>query len=177
MPRASERSARAKRRAMAPRRAGVAVMDINCRAWTASSACGQLAKNFRLLCHVPCFRTGQPFRALAAGAQLLVKPARGRATAARSANPAGGMTSALARKVGDAFRKSGQRPLRAANGRAGARSARFWTCGQGFSYKEIADKLMWRLRRFTLCVASQKTARAVKKRRPGGAWLGYQRNE
>jgi DNA-binding NarL/FixJ family response regulator len=135
--------------------------------------------------------TDSLFRALAAGAHgYLVKPARSRdlIAAIRDIHRGGApMTSALARKVVDAFRKqtapvaampSGQ----AAEGETSDLAPRereiLDLLAQGFSYKEIADRLNVAFATVhTYVLRIYKKLHVRSKNAAVARWLGYQRSE
>ena len=135
--------------------------------------------------------TDNLFRALAAGAHgYLVKPARARdlLSAIRDIHQGGApMTSALARKVVDAFRKqtTPAAPLpsgQALDGETGELAPRereiLELLAQGFSYKEIADKLNVAFATVhTYVLRIYKKLHVRSKNAAVARWLGYQRSE
>ena len=133
--------------------------------------------------------TDNLFRALAAGAHgYLVKPARARdlLAAIRDIHQGGApMTSALARKVVDAFRNqvpaapasSGQNPAPADSDELAPREkAVLDLLAQGFSYKEIADKLTIGFATVhTYVLRIYKKLHVRSKNAAVARWLGYQK--
>ncbi len=141
-----------------PLKPQVAVMDINLPGMDGIECVRQLSERLPALQIVMLTvyqDTNNLFRALAAGAHgYLVKPARARdlLAAIRDIHRGGApMTSALARKVVDAFRKQTVPSAPSLNSAVagGAESDELAPrekevldlLAQGFSYKEIADKL------------------------------------
>lgn len=178
-----------------PLKPQVAVMDINLPGMDGIECVRQLSE------HLPRLQivmltvyqdTNNLFRALAAGAHgYLVKPARARdlLAAIRDIHQGGApMTSALARKVVDAFRK--QTPPAAPavsavvvdggeNGELAPREKEVLDLlAQGFSYKEIADKLNVAFATVhTYVLRIYKKLHVRSKNAAVARWLGYQRGE
>ena len=136
--------------------------------------------------------TNNLFRALAAGAHgYLVKPARARdlLAAIRDIHQGGApMTSALARKVVDAFRAQTTPSVPAVSsaavesGETGELAPRekevLDLLAQGFSYKEIADKLNVGFATVhTYVLRIYKKLHVRSKNAAVARWLGYQRSE
>ncbi|MBP5321616.1 MAG: response regulator transcription factor [Kiritimatiellae bacterium] len=133
--------------------------------------------------------TDNLFRALAAGAHgYLVKPARARdlLAAIRDIHQGGApMTSALARKVVDAFRNQvpaapasgGQNPAPADSDELAPREkAVLDLLAQGFSYKEIANKLTIGFATVhTYVLRIYKKLHVRSKNAAVARWLGYQK--
>lgn len=174
----------------------VAVMDINLPGMDGIECVRQLAERLPALQIVMLTvyqDTDNLFRALAAGAHgYLVKPARARdlLSAIRDIHRGGApMTSALARKVVDAFRKqtapSAPVPGSGAvfgNGESDELATRekevLDLLAQGFSYKEIADKLNVAFATVhTYVLRIYKKLHVRSKNAAVARWLGYQRGE
>jgi len=172
----------------------VAVMDINLPGMDGIECVRQLSEklpSLQIVMLTVYQDTNNLFRALAAGAHgYLVKPARARdlLAAIRDIHQGGApMTSALARKVVDAFRKqttpvspspSGQAP----DGETGELAPRereiLDLLAQGFSYKEIADKLNVAFATVhTYVLRIYKKLHVRSKNAAVARWLGYQRSE
>ena len=178
-----------------PLKPQVAVMDINLPGMDGIECVRQLAERLPKLQIVMLTvyqDTNNLFRALAAGAHgYLVKPARARdlLAAIRDIHQGGApMTSALARKVVDAFRK--QTPPAAPavsaavleggeNGELAPREREVLDLlAQGFSYKEIADKLNVSFATVhTYVLRIYKKLHVRSKNAAVARWLGYQRGE
>jgi DNA-binding NarL/FixJ family response regulator len=178
-----------------PLKPQVAVMDINLPGMDGIECVRQLSERLpelQIVMLTVYQDTDNLFRALAAGAHgYLVKPARARdlLAAIRDIHRGGApMTSALARKVVDAFRR--QAP--AAAPAAGAPSPGDAETGelaprereildllaQGFSYKEIADKLNVAFATVhTYVLRIYKKLHVRSKNAAVARWLGYQRGE
>jgi DNA-binding NarL/FixJ family response regulator len=174
----------------------VAVMDINLPGMDGIECVLQLSEKLPALQIVMLTvyqDTNNLFRALAAGAHgYLVKPARARdlLAAIRDIHRGGApMTSALARKVVDAFRKQ-TTPVppapsaggQAAEGETGDLAPRereiLDLLAQGFSYKEIADKLNVAFATVhTYVLRIYKKLHVRSKNAAVARWLGYQRTE
>ncbi|MDR2848957.1 MAG: response regulator transcription factor [Verrucomicrobiota bacterium] len=175
----------------------VAIMDINLPGMDGIECVRQIAERLPALQIVMLTvyqDTNNLFRALAAGAHgYLVKPARARdlLAAIRDIHRGGApMTSALARKVVDAFRAQtppAQAP--AANsaaagggGESGELAPReeevLDLLAQGFSYKEIADRLNVAFATVhTYVLRIYKKLHVRSKNAAVARWLGYQRGE
>ena len=172
----------------------VAVMDINLPGMDGIECVRQLAEklpSLQIVMLTVYQDTNNLFRALAAGAHgYLVKPARSRdlLAAIRDIHQGGApMTSALARKVVDAFRK--QTPSvapvpssQAAEGETGELAPRereiLDLLAQGFSYKEIADKLNVAFATVhTYVLRIYKKLHVRSKNAAVARWLGYPRSE
>jgi len=172
----------------------VAVMDINLPGMDGIECVRQLSEKLPALQIVMLTvyqDTDNLFRALAAGAHgYLVKPARARdlLAAIHDIHQGGApMTSALARKVVDAFRSqttpfaaatSGQ-PADSENGELAPREREILDLlAQGFSYKEIADKLNVSFATVhTYVLRIYKKLHVRSKNAAVARWLGYQRSE
>lgn len=173
----------------------VAVMDINLPGMDGIECVSQLSERLPALQIVMLTvyqDTNNLFRALAAGAHgYLVKPARARdlLAAIRDIHRGGApMTSALARKVVDAFRSQAPLPRPAVNAAAPACSESgelaprekevLDLLAQGFSYKEIADKLNVGFATVhTYVLRIYKKLHVRSKNAAVARWLGYQRGE
>ena len=172
----------------------VAVMDINLPGMDGIECVRQLSEKLPTLQIVmlTVFQdTNNLFRALAAGAHgYLVKPARARELleAIRDIHRGGApMTSALARKVVDAFRKqtapaastAGAQPGEAETGELAPREREILDLlAQGFSYKEIADRLNVAFATVhTYVLRIYKKLHVRSKNAAVARWLGYQRSE
>ncbi len=178
----------------------VAVMDINLPGMDGIECVRQLSErlpDLQIVMLTVYQDTNNLFRALAAGAHgYLVKPARARdlLAAIRDIHRGGApMTSALARKVVDAFRAhapSAALPAVASAEGAGSTSAGGGESGelapreeevldllaQGFSYKEIADKLNVAFATVhTYVLRIYKKLHVRSKNAAVARWLGYQR--
>jgi len=178
-----------------PLKPQVAVMDINLPGMDGIECVRQLSERLPALQIVMLTvyqDTDNLFRALAAGAHgYLVKPARARdlLAAIRDIHRGGApMTSALARKVVDAFRKQAPVAVPAANmaapgsGESGELAPRekevLDLLAQGFSYKEIADKLNVAFATVhTYVLRIYKKLHVRSKNAAVARWLGYQRGE
>jgi DNA-binding NarL/FixJ family response regulator len=173
----------------------VAIMDINLPGMDGIECVRQLSDRLPKLQIVMLTvyqDTNNLFRALAAGAHgYLVKPSRAREllSAIRDIHQGGApMTSALARKVVDAFRKQTTPAPAAAAGSAVAESAEngelaprekevLDLLAQGFSYKEIADKLNVTFATVhTYVLRIYKKLHVRSKNAAVARWLGYQPN-
>lgn len=169
----------------------VAVMDINLPGMDGIECVRQLAEKLpelQIVMLTVYQDTDNLFRALAAGAHgYLVKPARARdlLSAIRDIHRGGApMTSALARKVVDAFRKqtaSGSGGP-AADGEMGELAPRerevLDLLAQGFSYKEIADRLSVGFATVhTYVLRIYKKLHVQSKNAAVARWLGYPRGE
>ena len=172
----------------------VAVMDINLPGMDGIECVRQLSEILPALQIVMLTvyqDTDNLFRALAAGAHgYLVKPARARdlLSAIRDIHRGGApMTSALARKVVDAFRKQTVPAAPAVSTVvAGGESDELATrekevldlLAQGFSYKEIADRLNVSFATVhTYVLRIYKKLHVRSKNAAVARWLGYQRGE
>lgn len=174
----------------------VAVMDINLPGMDGIECVRQLSERLPALQIVMLTvyqDTNNLFRALAAGAHgYLVKPARARdlLAAIRDIHRGGApMTSALARKVVDAFRKqttpapsapsTGAQPSDSETGDLAPREREILDLlAQGFSYKEIADKLNVAFATVhTYVLRIYKKLHVRSKNAAVARWLGYQRTE
>lgn len=178
-----------------PLKPQVAVMDINLPGMDGIECVRQLSERLPALQIVMLTvyqDTNNLFRALAAGAHgYLVKPARARdlLAAIRDIHRGGApMTSALARKVVDAFRKQTTPAAPAVNSAAavGVESDELAPrekevldlLAQGFSYKEIADKLNVGFATVhTYVLRIYKKLHVRSKNAAVARWLGYQRSE
>jgi len=178
-----------------PLKPQVAIMDINLPGIDGIECVRQLSERLPALQIVMLTvyqDTDNLFRALAAGAHgYLVKPARARdlLSAIRDIHRGGApMTSALARKVVDAFRKQTAPAIPAVNSvaSAGCESGELATrekevldlLAQGFSYKEIADKLNVAFATVhTYVLRIYKKLHVRSKNAAVARWLGYQRGE
>ena len=172
----------------------VAVMDINLPGMDGIECVRQLSEklpSLQIVMLTVYQDTNNLFRALAAGAHgYLLKPARARdlLAAIRDIHQGGApMTSALARKVVDAFRKqttpvsplsSGQM-LDGETGELAPREREILDLlAQGFSYKEIADKLNVAFATVhTYVLRIYKKLHVRSKNAAVARWLGYQRSE
>jgi len=173
----------------------VAVMDINLPGMDGIACVRQLSERLPALQIVMLTvyqDTNNLFRALAAGAHgYLVKPARARdlLAAIRDIHRGGApMTSALARKVVDAFRKQTAPNAQPASGvpmgsepsdeLAPREKEVLDLLAQGFSYKEIADKLNVAFATVhTYVLRIYKKLHVRSKNAAVARWLGYQRGE
>ncbi len=173
----------------------VAVMDINLPGMDGIACVRQLAERLPALQIVMLTvyqDTDNLFRALAAGAHgYLVKPARARdlLAAIRDIHQGGApMTSALARKVVEAFRgraaqaqppAAGQQPVDGETGELAPREREILDLlAQGFSYKEIADRLNVAFATVhTYVLRIYKKLHVRSKNAAVARWLGYQRSE
>ncbi len=173
----------------------VAVMDINLPGMDGIECVRQLSERLpelQIVMLTVYQDTNNLFRALAAGAHgYLVKPARARdlLAAIRDIHRGGApMTSALARKVVDAFRAQAPSaapamPVGAAasgGGESGELAPRekevLDLLAQGFSYKEIADKLNVAFATVhTYVLRIYKKLHVRSKNAAVARWLGYQR--
>ncbi|HPB09996.1 MAG TPA: response regulator transcription factor [Kiritimatiellia bacterium] len=173
----------------------VAVMDINLPGMDGIECVRQLSERLpelQIVMLTVYQDTNNLFRALAAGAHgYLVKPARARdlLAAIRDIHRGGApMTSALARKVVDAFRA--QAPSAAPAMPVGAAASGggesdelaprekevLDLLAQGFSYKEIADKLNVAFATVhTYVLRIYKKLHVRSKNAAVARWLGYQR--
>ena len=173
----------------------VAVMDINLPGMDGIECVRQLSGTLPALQIVMLTvyqDTNNLFRALAAGAHgYLVKPARARdlLAAIRDIHRGGApMTSALARKVVDAFRKqtvptapsvnSAMTGIVESDELAPREKEVLDLLAQGFSYKEIADKLNVGFATVhTYVLRIYKKLHVRSKNAAVARWLGYQRSE
>ncbi len=172
----------------------VAVMDINLPGMDGIECVRQLSAILPALQIVMLTvyqDTDNLFRALAAGAHgYLVKPARARdlLAAIRDIHRGGApMTSALARKVVDAFRKQtnpaaallNAAPVAGESDELAPREKEVLDLlAQGFSYKEIADKLNVSFATVhTYVLRIYKKLHVRSKNAAVARWLGYQRGE
>lgn len=177
----------------------VAVMDINLPGMDGIACVRQLAEKLpelQIVMLTVYQDTDNLFRALAAGAHgYLVKPARARdlLAAIRDIHRGGApMTSALARKVVDAFRRQtvpaasspgamspGGAPGEGETGELASREREILDLlAQGFSYKEIADKLNVAFATVhTYVLRIYKKLHVRSKNAAVARWLGYQRAE
>jgi DNA-binding NarL/FixJ family response regulator len=172
----------------------VAVMDINLPGMDGIECVRQLSERLPALQIVMLTvyqDTNNLFRALAAGAHgYLVKPARARdlLAAIRDIHQGGApMTSALARKVVDAFRKQTPPASPASNGVTGGAGCESGELApreemvldllaQGFSYKEIADRLNVAFATVhTYVLRIYKKLHVRSKNAAVARWLGYQK--
>ncbi len=178
-----------------PLKPQVAVMDINLPGMDGIECVRQLSERLPALQIVMLTvyqDTNNLFRALAAGAHgYLVKPARARdlLAAIRDIHRGGApMTSALARKVVDAFRKQTVPSAPSLNSAVagGTESDELAPrekevldlLAQGFSYKEIADKLNVGFATVhTYVLRIYKKLHVRSKNAAVARWLGYQRPE
>ena len=177
-----------------PLKPQVAVMDINLPGMDGIECVRQLSERLPALQIVMLTvyqDTNNLFRALAAGAHgYLVKPARARdlLEAIRDIHRGGApMTSALARKVVDAFRAqtappaaSSEQAAPSGGGESGELAPReeevLDLLAQGFSYKEIADKLNIAFATVhTYVLRIYKKLHVRSKNAAVARWLGYQR--
>lgn len=174
-----------------PLKPQVALMDINLPGMDGIECVRQLSERLPKLQIVMLTvyqDTNNLFRALAAGAHgYLVKPARAREllAAIRDIHQGGApMTSALARKVVDAFRKQ-TTPAPAVSsavsekGELASREKEVLDLlAQGCSYKEIADKLNVAFATVhTYVLRIYKKLHVRSKNAAVARWLGYQRSE
>jgi len=178
-----------------PLKPQVAVMDINLPGMDGIECVRQLSGTLPALQIVMLTvyqDTNNLFRALAAGAHgYLVKPARARdlLAAIRDIHRGGApMTSALARKVVDAFRKqtvptapsvnSAMTGIVESDELAPREKEVLDLLAQGFSYKEIADKLNVGFATVhTYVLRIYKKLHVRSKNAAVARWLGYQRSE
>ena len=177
-----------------PLKPQVAVMDINLPGMDGIECVRQLSERLPKLQIVMLTvyqDTNNLFRARAAGAHgYLVKPSRAREllAAIRDIHQGGApMTSALARKVVDAFRKqttpasavSSAAAESAENGELAPREKEVLDLlAQGFSYKEIADRLNVAFATVhTYVLRIYKKLHVRSKNAAVARWLGYQRSE
>lgn len=178
----------------------VAVMDINLPGMDGIACVCQLSErlpDLQIVMLTVYQDTNNLFRALAAGAHgYLVKPARARdlLAAIRDIHRGGApMTSALARKVVDAFRAQvpnapspvAVSPEAAGTAMGGGESAELAPreeevldlLAQGFSYKEIADRLNVAFATVhTYVLRIYKKLHVRSKNAAVARWLGYQRD-
>ena len=178
-----------------PLKPQVAIMDINLPGMDGIECVRQLSERLPKLQIVMLTvyqDTNNLFRARAAGAHgYLVKPSRARdlLSAIRDIHQGGApMTSALARKVVDAFRKQTTPSPAAAVISTAAESAEndelaprekevLDLLAQGFSYKEIADKLNVAFATVhTYVLRIYKKLHVRSKNAAVARWLGYQPN-
>jgi DNA-binding NarL/FixJ family response regulator len=164
----------------------VAVMDINLPGMDGIACVRQLAERLpelQIVMLTVYQDTDNLFRALAAGAHgYLVKPARARdlLAAIRDIHRGGApLTSALARKVVDAFRRQAA-PAAAGDAETGELAPRereiLDLLAQGCSYKEIADKLNVAFATVhTYVLRIYKKLHVRSKNAAVARWLGYQR--
>ena len=173
----------------------VAVMDINLPGMDGIECVRQLSEklpSLQIVMLTVYQDTDNLFRALAAGAHgYLVKPARARdlLAAIRDIHQGGApMTSALARKVVDAFLKQTppispqsvpNGPTADGDGELAPREREVLDLlAQGFSYKEIADKLTVGFATVhTYVLRIYKKLHVRSKNAAVARWLGYQRND
>jgi DNA-binding NarL/FixJ family response regulator len=173
----------------------VAVMDINLPGMDGIECVRQLSEklpSLQIVMLTVYQDTDNLFRALAAGAHgYLVKPARARdlLAAIRDIHQGGApMTSALARKVVDAFLKqtppispqsAPNGPTADGDGELAPREREVLDLlAQGFSYKEIADKLTVGFATVhTYVLRIYKKLHVRSKNAAVARWLGYQRND
>jgi DNA-binding NarL/FixJ family response regulator len=174
-----------------PLKPQVALMDINLPGMDGIECVRQLSERLPKLQIVMLTvyqDTNNLFRALAAGAHgYLVKPARARdlLAAIRDIHQGGApMTSALARKVVDAFRKQtapapAASSMAAENGELAPREREVLDLlAQGCSYKEIADKLNVAFATVhTYVLRIYKKLHVRSKNAAVARWLGYQHSE
>jgi len=179
-----------------PLKPQVAVMDINLPGMDGIECVRQLSERLPKLQIVMLTvyqDTNNLFRALAAGAHgYLVKPARAREllAAIRDIHQGGApMTSALARKVVDAFRNQASPSVPVVSSTtlsAGGESDELAPrekevldlLAQGCSYKEIADKLNVAFATVhTYVLRIYKKLHVRSKNAAVARWLGYQRSE
>ena len=177
-----------------PLKPQVAVMDINLPGMDGIECVRQLSErlpSLQIVMLTVYQDTNNLFRALAAGAHgYLVKPARARdlLEAIRDIHRGGApMTSALARKVVDAFRAqtapasaSSEQAAPSSGGESGELAPReeevLDLLAQGFSYKEIADKLNIAFATVhTYVLRIYKKLHVRSKNAAVARWLGYQR--
>lgn len=173
----------------------VAIMDINLPGMDGIECVRQLSEKLpglQIVMLTVYQDTNNLFRALAAGAHgYLVKPARARdlLAAIRDIHRGGApMTSALARKVVDAFRKQtaptapAVSPAAGGGGESDELAPRekevLDLLAQGFSYKEIADRLNVAFATVhTYVLRIYKKLHVRSKNAAVARWLGYQRGE
>ena len=174
----------------------VAIMDINLPGMDGIACVRQLSEKLpglQIVMLTVYQDTDNLFRALAAGAHgYLVKPARARdlLAAIRDIHRGGApMTSALARKVVDAFRKQTAPAVpfvsaaaTSGGGESGELAPRekevLDLLAQGYSYKEIADKLNVAFATVhTYVLRIYKKLHVRSKNAAVARWLGYQRGE
>jgi len=170
----------------------VAVMDINLPGMDGIECVRQLSEklpDLQIVMLTVYQDTDSLFRALAAGAHgYLVKPARARELleAIKDIHQGGApMTSALARKVVDAFRKQSTptaSTLSEANPETSELAPRereiLDLLAQGFSYKEIADRINVSFATVhTYVLRIYKKLHVRSKNAAVARWLGYQRSE
>lgn len=165
----------------------VAVMDINLPGMDGIECVRQLSAklpDLQIVMLTVYQDTDNLFRALAAGAHgYLVKPARARdlLAAIRDIHQGGApMTSALARKVVDAFRAQGSVKEPSAGEDSDELATRekevLDLLAQGFSYKEIADKLCIGFATVhTYVLRIYKKLHVRSKNAAVARWLGYQK--
>jgi DNA-binding NarL/FixJ family response regulator len=178
----------------------VAIMDINLPGMDGIECVCQLSErlpDLQIVMLTVYQDTDNLFRALAAGAHgYLVKPARARDLLAAIGDIHRGgapMTSALARKVVDAFRAQvpnttspavpspGIQVMTAGGGESGELAPRekevLDLLAQGFSYKEIADRLNVAFATVhTYVLRIYKKLHVRSKNAAVARWLGYQRD-
>lgn len=173
--------------ALSPR---VAVMDINLPGMDGIECVGHLAAKLpelQIVMLTVYQDTDNLFRALAAGAHgYLLKPARARdlLAAIKDIHRGGApMTSALARKVVDAFcNQAAQKPAPAApetddSDLAPREREVLDLLAQGFSYKEIADKINLGFATVhTYVLRIYKKLHVRSKNAAVARWLGYNKN-
>ena len=167
----------------------VAVMDINLPGMDGIECVRQLSEklpSLQIVMLTVYQDTDNLFRALAAGAHgYLIKPARARdlLAAIRDIHRGGApMTSALARKVVDAFRKQSVPAASVPSGETGELAPRereiLDLLAQGYSYKEIADKLNVAFATVhTYVLRIYKKLHVRSKNAAVARWLGYQRGD
>jgi len=175
----------------------VAVMDINLPGMDGIECVRQLSERLpelQIVMLTVYQDTDNLFRALAAGAHgYLVKPARARdlLAAIRDIHQGGApMTSALARKVVDAFCRQGTSAASSSTPASGGPAADGESdlaprerdvldlLAQGFSYKEIADKLSVGFATVhTYVLRIYKKLHVRSKNAAVARWLGYQRGD
>lgn len=170
----------------------VAVMDINLPGMDGIECVRQLSEklpDLQIVMLTVYQDTDSLFRALAAGAHgYLVKPARARELleAIKDIHQGGApMTSALARKVVDAFRKQSA-PTASTLAEASPETSELAPrereildlLAQGFSYKEIADRINVSFATVhTYVLRIYKKLHVRSKNAAVARWLGYQRSE
>lgn len=171
---------------LAPR---VAIMDINLPGMDGIECVEKLSvilPDLQIVMLTVYQDTENLFRALAVGAHgYLVKPARARdlLAAIKDIHRGGApMTSALARKVVDAFRERQQPAPQVeseADGELAPREREILDLlAQGFSYKEIADKLNVAFATVhTYVLRIYKKLHVRSKNAAVARWLGYQKND
>ncbi len=171
----------------------VAIMDINLPGMDGIECVRQLSSllpSLQIVMLTVYQDTNNLFRALAAGAHgYLVKPARARdlIAAIRDIHQGGApLTSALARKVVDAFRAKTTPPAQSVTPApiAGVETSELAPreemvldlLAQGFSYKEIADKLNVAFATVhTYVLRIYKKLHVRSKNAAVARWLGYQK--